>query len=208
MSKNNLFQRGKDGKASAPPLWIPEGVWKELHWYAQAFREEVSGLGKCEIVTGGLRIEEIYLLKKGDGSNVEITETELGIFSDQLFRQGVSPRSLCFHWHSHGIHRVSWSRKDEDCIANFLGMAAFWVSAVVDRRGGCLCRLDQERPLRLTVELTPQIILDKLTDDHLAKCLKQAQALSPDGAFTGKEMGNLRLPAERLTLPEDAESPA
>lgn len=131
-------------------------AWDRLWAYIGAVSGEIGGLGYATAQDGFILVDKVFLIPQIRSSgHVDFADHEYTVtlpdggdcddaMSWALEKAVADDRveDMRFSWHSHGSISVCWSSTDEEAIGKYGMMTPWLVSAVLNREGKMLTRLD------------------------------------------------------------------
>lgn len=112
---------------------------------------EVSGIGLVHLEKGVPIITEIIFPKQtGSGAYTEIDQQDLARITAEQAKKG-KINEMRLHWHSHCNMGVGPSGTDLTDIAEYLQLAPWRVSIIVNNRGDFNVRFDMKEPLKYSI---------------------------------------------------------
>ncbi len=141
-------------------VWINAEAMQKMELWTDMAQGEISGLGMVEETQGGYLVSDVFLpYQKCGASDTDLTPEGVAGLMIELESLGLAPSQLKFWWHSHVNMKVFWSGKDRDTINGF-APHDYFISAVINKAGELLTRIDFYHPLRLAFqEVDTEIML-------------------------------------------------
>jgi len=134
-----------------PVVYITPEAKQRLDLYIQCADYEISGLGTVTRLGNDFLVKTVHLFEQEcTGASTDLSVEDISKFLLKAVRSGLAPETLKFWWHSHGSMGVFWSGTDDGTAEKFNN--GWMLSAVGNKRGEYLVRLDLYEPIRLTLD--------------------------------------------------------
>jgi len=138
-------------KKALPVVFITPEAKQRLDLYIQCAEGEISGLGTVTRLGNDFLINAVHLFEQEcTASSTDLSVEDVSKFLLEAVRSGLAPETLKLWWHSHGRLEVFWSGIDDGTAQKFNN--GWMLSAVGNKRGEYLIRLDLFEPIRLTLD--------------------------------------------------------
>lgn len=177
---------------------ITEKALKKLRYYVDDCDTEISGLGKVHMTENGFEIYDIELLQQTVTMiNSSIGAEDLAKFMFDKINAGESIKDYKVWWHSHVNMESYFSGLDEQTIEQSTEYP-FLISIVSNKRNEDKVRLDIYDPIRLTLTVELNVILeeDKVLKE---KCQQEIQEKVKTNFLTSILKGKKKYSTHNLT---------
>lgn len=164
---------------------FPISLYEKLRLYVINTKNEISGLGRIELVDGhNFYVTEIALFSQEvSGTHTKLNRDALGDFLYELMQKGEDPGQWKLWWHTHADFEVFFSQTDLATIEDFNNddFVDNWiVSLVTNHKGEYQCRLDLFYPFRMTKDVSLVIRPeDKLLEEEVKKEIQEKVTVKP-----------------------------
>jgi len=140
-----------------PRVLIPFAVWQKIMAYILNCPVEINGFGVIEVGPFGVVVQDVFILQQfATPTGVETDQGTLDRFVAEMARTGGNPGLIKFQWHSHVSMPAYFSGVDTANIERWPG--DWLISLVANKRGEFSCRLDVLRPIRVGIDIHPEIV--------------------------------------------------
>jgi len=144
-------------------LWIDAKAKEQMDCWVEMAQGEVSGLGLVEEIRDGnlqgFLVTGLFLpFQTNSDAQTSIEPEAVAKLMLEAEAAGHDPKNLKFWFHSHGSMEVFWSGTDQATIQRFKP-EDYFISTVVNRKGGMKTRVDFYRPLRMALDEVPTEVL-------------------------------------------------
>lgn len=170
-------------------LFVPDPIWKKIHYWIHKSDHEVSGFGSLDWDedTNVFTVRDVILLQQKVGpTSAEIDPLAL---NKAMYEQRDEPNGLKWHWHSHVDMPVFWSGDDMEIIRS-LGQQDWILASVFNKRNESRTAfLTQvqifERPHDVFVDEIPTKIVDSISPELAAQLDREyTEKVSPENAWS------------------------
>lgn len=140
---------------------ITTEAYQKLRYFTEQCDVEISGLGKVKEKPGFLEIYDIEIFNQTvSGGHSDLDPDSLAEFLQEKFIAGESTKDYKVWWHSHVNMEAYFSPIDVNTIETSSEFP-YLVSIVTNKRGEDRARVDMYKPLRATIEVDLEIILQE-----------------------------------------------
>ncbi len=140
---------------------ITKEAYQKLRYFTELCDSEISGLGQVKERPGFLEIYDIEIFRQSvSGSHSNLDTDTLALFLQEKFVANESVKDYKVWWHSHAYMQSYFSPTDINTI-ELSSEFPYLVSIVTNKIGEDIVRIDMFEPLRVTIPVDLEIILDK-----------------------------------------------
>jgi len=149
----SFYEKGTGAlnKSSLPVVYITPEAKQRLDLYISCADGEISGLGTVTRLGNDFLVTAVHLFEQEcTTASTELSSEDVAKFLLEAVRNGLAPETLKLWWHSHAGMGTFWSGTDDATASKFGN--GWMLSAVGNKRGEYLVRLDLYEPIRLTLD--------------------------------------------------------
>lgn len=172
MSTNNIMGKVEMLALPEPIIHMDKLVYEKImHWVRKGASHECSGMGKVQILDGGIiKIIDAFMVKqKNSGAE---TEMDADHFAKMMYEKREVPGSWSFWWHSHANMDTFWSGTDRDQIAK-IANNGLCVATVFNNSGKSLTCVASSKPFPFHIDSVKLSVIDLSIVDKLEDWTKE-----------------------------------
>ena len=151
---------------------ITKEAQQKLRYFTELCDTEISGLGRVKEMPGYLEIYDIEIFEqKVSGGHSDLDPDTLAMFLHDKYIAGESVKDYKVWWHSH-VHMEAYFSPVDTATIEMSSEFPYLVSIVTNKRGDDRARIDMYTPLRVTLPVELELILED-NEELKEKCQEQ-----------------------------------
>jgi hypothetical protein len=148
---------------------LTHNAWHKMRAYVDNCPDEISGLGKVEIVDGNFLVTDIAIFEQVvSAAHSDIPAAALAKFQVELIKKGENPKDWFCWWHSHAAMKTFLSGRDTATIDESTDFKMM-LSIVTNHAHEFTSRFDLYSPVRMKQDVQVQV-LEEEDDDIINEC--------------------------------------
>ena len=145
-------------------------AWHKMRAYVDNCQDEISGLGKVEIVDGNFMVTDIAIFEQVvSAAHSDIPAQALAKFQVELIKRGENPKDWFCWWHSHAAMKTFLSGRDTATIDESTDFGMM-LSIVTNHAHEFTARFDLYKPVRMKQDCTVEV-LEEEDEGIIAQCI-------------------------------------
>ena len=137
---------------------ITHDAWLKMQGFVDLCPDEISGLGKVEVVDGEFYVTDIAIFTQTvSPTHSTIPSKALAQFQVELIKKGENPKDWWCWWHSHAKMEPFFSGTDKATVESSTDFDML-LSIVSNHKHAFYAQFDMHRPLRLTQVVSVEVL--------------------------------------------------
>lgn len=176
-------------------------AWAKMRAFVDNCEDEISGLGKVEIVDGAFLVTDIAIFEQAVGpAHSNIPAQALAKFQCELLKKKENPKEWFLWWHSHAKMSTFFSGTDMATIESSTDFPMM-LSIVTNHKHEFSARFDLYKPMRMDQKVTVEVLEDE-DEAIIAHCKAEIakKVTKPVKQVFGYGWGGSKQPVETTAI--------